>query len=131
MQTDEISRLLVSYLESGSAPNALFTDDVFLDFTLPHWRMQAQGLEDVLQSRRQGHPGPSHVPRWAAQPTPDGFVMELEERWVDAKSSWYCREVIIARLRGNSISRLSVYCTGDWDADRQAMHSKQVRLLEP
>jgi len=29
------------------------------------------------------------------------------------------------------ISELSVYCTGDWDAERQRLHAEQVRLLRP
>jgi hypothetical protein len=63
-------------------------------------------------------------------PTPEGFVMELEERWRDANGDWYCREAIIARVREGRIDRLAVYRTGDWDEARQATHAAQVRLLE-
>lgn len=122
---------LIAYLETGVAPDGLFTTDVFCDFTPPQWRVQARGLDDVLALRRHGHPAPGRVSRWSAQPTPSGFVMELEERWSDARGDWYCREAIVATLRGTSISRLAVYCTGDWNSDRQAAHAAQVTLLEP
>jgi hypothetical protein len=85
---------LIAYLETGGAATDPFTEDVFCDFTPPQWRIQAQGLQDVLAIRRRGHPEPGKVPRWTAQPTPEGFVMELEERWSDAKDDWYCREAI-------------------------------------
>ena len=55
---------------------------------------------------------------------------DLEERWQDTQGPWYCREAIVAALRGPSISRLVVYCTGDWNAERQAAHAAQVKLLE-
>lgn len=57
--------------------------------------------------------------------------MELEERWNDATGDWYCREAILAEVHGRSIRRLSIYCTGDWTAERQAAHAAQVTLLEP
>lgn len=128
---DEVASRFVAFLETGKPDPALFTPDVFLDFTLPQWRIQARGLEDVVGVRLHGHPGPGKVPRWSVAPTPTGFVMELEERWTDAKDDWYCREVVIAHVDGGSINRLSVYCTGDWDSARQALHSTQVQLLEP
>jgi hypothetical protein len=102
---------LIVYLETGEAATDLFT-------------------EDVLAIRRRGHPTPGKVPRWTAQPTPEGFVMELEERWSDAKGDWYCREAIVARVREGMIDRLAVYCTGDWDQPRQEAHAAQVSLLE-
>jgi hypothetical protein len=130
-QTKSLAASLISYLETGGAADGLFTDDVFCDFTPPHWRIQARGIKDVLAIRQRGHPDQGKVSRWSVLPTPDGFVMEVEERWSNAKSDWYCREAIIATLRGNSICRLAVYCTGDWDAERQAAHRQQVPLLEP
>ena len=126
-----VAERLVAYLETGTPAQAVFTDDVFLDFTMPCWRLQAEGLDAALALRRRGHPMPGHVPRWRVDPTPGGFVIELEERWTDADSDWYCREMMRAQLRGESICALSVYCTGDWDTKRQAEHRAQVRLSRP
>lgn len=129
--TQALAQRLVAYFETGHAASGLFTDDVFCDFSAPRWRLQARGLDEVLALRRRGHPGPGSVPRWHADPTPDGCVLEVEERWIDAQGDWYCREMIQVRLRGASIARLSVYCTGDRNAARQAEHRAAVSLLEP
>lgn len=126
-----VAERFVAYLETGTPAPALFTDDVFVDFTMPRWRLQAEGLDAALALRRRGHPAPGRVPRWRLDPTPGGFVIELEERWTDAGGDWYCREMMRAELRGESIRELSVYCTGDWDATRQAEHRAQVRLSRP
>jgi hypothetical protein len=126
---DATVQRLIGFLETGDADAALFTDDVFTDFTLPTWRLQAAGRADSVGLRLRGHPGPSRVVSHSVRPTPDGFVMELEERWSDAKDRWYCRECLIATLRGEAICELSVYCTGDWTLDRQKQHAQAVHLL--
>jgi len=126
----DVCARLIHFLETSEVPPDLFTEDVFCDFTPPLWRVQARGVADVVALRHRGHPGASQVTKSSVQPTPQGFVMELEERWQDTQGPWYCREAIVAALRGPSISRLVVYCTGDWNAERQAAHAAQVKLLE-
>ncbi|KFB68753.1 hypothetical protein [Candidatus Accumulibacter vicinus] len=126
---DELSKRFIRYLETGDEPQSVFAPDIFLDFTLPTWRIQAQGLRDVHDIRMRGHPTSGTVPRWSVLPTPNGFAMEAEERWTDSKGDWYCREAFFAEIREGKISRLAVYCTGDWDSARQASHRAQVTLL--
>ena len=36
---------LITFLETGQAPEGLFTADAFVDFAPPRWRLQAQGAE--------------------------------------------------------------------------------------
>lgn len=134
MDTDRIHAVaarFVRYLETGIADDGLFTPDVFCDFTLPRWRLQAEGREAALALRRRGHPGPGTVPRCRVDTTARGFVIELEERWHDAQGAWYAREMMRADLRGDAICELSVYCTGDWDAPRIAEHHAAVTLARP
>lgn len=127
---DAASRRFMQYLSTGEGAEAVFTDDVFLDFTPPLWRVQARGLADAHALRLRGHPGPGSVPRCTVHATASGFAMEAEEQWTDARGTWTCREAFFAELRGDRIARLSVYCTGDWDAARRATHREQVKLLE-
>lgn len=126
-----LAPLLVEFLESGEPPTGLFTGDVFCDFTLPHWRLQAQGLDEVVGLRRQGHPSSGTVPRWRADTFPGGFVIEFEERWHHDGQSWYAREMARADVVDGAISALSVYCTGDWDEARQRHHREHVSLIRP
>jgi hypothetical protein len=130
-QANAIAARFVHFLETGEPPAGLFTSDVFCDFTLPRWRLQAQGPAAVVALRKQGHPGPGIVPRWRCDPTPTGFLIEFEERWSQDGKDWYSREMARADLRGESICALSVYCTGDWDAAREAEHGRAVQLLRP
>jgi hypothetical protein len=81
--------------------------------------------------RLASHPSPGKVTRWRADPTPTGFVIELEEQWQQGGEPWYCREMFRADVIDESIALLSVYCTGDWDTRRRAEHAREVRLLRP
>lgn len=122
--------LLVRFLETGTPPAGLFTPEVFCDFTLPRWRLQAQGIPGLVELRRAGHPGPGQVLARRCDPTPTGFVLEVEEEWSNAGESWYARELFRADVAANGeISALSVYCTGDWDRSRRAQHAREVQLL--
>ena len=123
--------LLIAFLESGTPPDGLFDPDVFLDFTMPTWRLQALGVDDAVALRRAGHPAPGRVPRSRLDPTPTGFVLEVEETWADGGDSWYCRELFRADVGPTGITALSVYCTGDWSSARVAEHARAVPLIRP
>ncbi|WP_030274966.1 hypothetical protein [Streptomyces sp. NRRL B-24484] len=127
----ELADEFITFLETGAAPDGLFAPEVFVDFTMPQWRLQAQGVQDAVALRKAGHPGPSRVPRSRLDATATGFVLEVEEQWEQNRESWYCRELFRADVSDGSISRLSVYCTGDWDRARVAEHGRTVRLLQP
>lgn len=125
----ELAAKLVTFLETGAVPDGLFTPDVFVDFTVPQWRLQAQGVEDCTRLRRNGHPTASRVPRTRLDATDTGFVLEVEEEWEADGDTWYCRELIRADVSDGAISQLSVYCAGDWDSALVARHRETVTLL--
>ena len=122
---------LVSWLETERVPDGLFTDDVFCDFTVPTWRLQAQGVAAVVALRRTSHPAPGRVPRLRHDPTPTGFVLEWEEEWDEHGDHWYCREMLRAEIADGAVSALSVYCTGDWSSAQRARHAAEATLLRP
>lgn len=126
-----LSEKLVNFLETGTVADGLFRPDVFLDLTMPTWRVQATGAEELIAERKQGHPATGTVSRWRSDPTPTGFVFEFEERWDHEGQSWYSRELMRVEVTDGQIAELAVYCTGDWDSARRAEHAREVRLLRP
>jgi len=126
---NELAEKMIVFLETGVPPEGLFHPDVFCDFSLPQWRLQTQGVQDVVNLRKSGHSGPSTVTRWRADPTPHGFVLEFEERWDEGGVRWYAREFLRAEIADGSITELAVYCTGDWDEQQQGEHDRTVKLL--
>ena len=127
----ELAAKVISFLETGTPPQGVFTRDAFVDFTMPQWRLQGQGINDIVRLRTAGHPGPSRVPRSRFDATSTGFVLEVEEEWDQDGEPWYCRELLRADVADGAISQMSVYCTGDWDRAQVARHRATVHLLRP
>lgn len=121
----------VAFLETG-VTDGLFAPDVFADITLPHWRVQMEGAEDVIAGKLDLHPpgGRTRVEKVSA--AAHGFALKVEERWEDEGGRWYCREAFLCDLDDEGrITELSVYCTGDWDEAAVARHAEAVTLLRP
>ena len=127
----DLAQLLVTWLETGGRPDDMFAPGVFVDLTLPHWRMQAEGVEGTFRIREDSHPQLGQVRVEALDRTSRGFLLQFEERWEAEGQQWYCRELIHCIVTGGAISELIVYCTGDWDEAVQRRHAEQVRLLRP
>jgi hypothetical protein len=127
----ELAAKFIAFLETGTAPEGLFTPDAFCDFTPPQWRLQAQGAEDIARLRKAGHPSPGRVPRSRFDSTSTGFVLEVEEEWDQDGESWYCRELFRADVADGAIAQLTAYCTGDWDSAQVDRHRELVTLLRP
>jgi hypothetical protein len=121
----------ITFLETGTAPEGLFSPDAFCDFTMPQWRLQAQGAENVVRLRKSGHPATGRVPRSRFDITRTGFVLEVEEEWEQGGESWYCRELFRADVAEGAVAQVSVYCTGDWDRAQVERHRETVALLRP
>jgi hypothetical protein len=120
---------LIRWLETGRARSGLFAPDLFLDLSLPQWRVQGSTAEDAFAIRAQGHPTPGTVRVERVEVTGHGFTLEFEERWEQGGQHWYCREMIRADVVGDTIVEMSVYCTGDWDEAKQAEHAQAVHLI--
>jgi hypothetical protein len=58
-QMDELAAKVIRFLETGDVPDGLFRPDVFLDLTMPTWRVQTTSAEDLIAERKQGHPAPA------------------------------------------------------------------------
>ena len=130
-QADVLAGKIIRFLATGDVPEGLFRPDVFLDLSMPNWRIQTACAEDLIAVRKEGHPGPGTVTGWRADPTPSGFVLEFEERWNGEGQQWYAREMIRADVTDGAIAELTVFCTGDWDEARQAEHAAAVTLIRP
>jgi hypothetical protein len=127
----QLAEQLIEFLETGIAADGLFAPNLFTDFTMPTWRLQAGTAEGSIDLRRAGHPMVGQVPRSRLDLTERGFVLEVEEVWQHRGDDWYCRELFRADVVDGSIAELSVYCTGDWDSSRVAEHRAAVILLRP
>lgn len=121
----------VAFLETG-ATEGLFAPDVFADITLPHWRVQVHGADEMIAAKTGLHPPTGRTRVEKVQVAEHGYAVKVEERWEDGGQQWYCREAFLCDLDDEGrITELSVYCTGDWDEATVARHAEAVTLLRP
>lgn len=126
-----LARQFIDFLETGVAADGLFAPDMFTDFTMPLWRLQADTDQGAIALRAAGHPMVGRVPRHRLDLMEGGFVLEVEETWHADGDDWYCRELFRMDVVDGSIRELAVYCTGDWTSSRVAEHRAAVRLVRP
>jgi hypothetical protein len=129
--TSAVAADMIRWLETGTARPGLFAADLFLDLSLPQWRVQGGTADEAIAIRTEGHPFPGQVHVERVEQTGHGFTLEFEERWEQGGQNWYCREMIRADVAGDTIVELSVYCTGDWDEAKQREHAQAVHLIRP
>ena len=127
----DLAQELVTWLETGVRPVDMFAPHVFADLTVPHWRLQAEGVDGAFRTREDNHPQRGKVRVEALDRTSRGFLLQFEERWEAEGQQWYCRELMHCVVTDGRISELAIYCTGDWDEAVQRRHAEQVRLLRP
>jgi hypothetical protein len=124
-----LASALVHWLETGERPGDLFTDDVFVDLSLPQWRLQAVGPDAVFGLRETSHPHPGTVHVESVDQTARGFLLAFEERWEAEGQRWYSREMIHCVTHADRIAEFAIYCTGDWDEEVQRRHARGVSLV--
>jgi hypothetical protein len=126
----ELSERLADVFRTADVGDVL-TDDVFLDGHPPLWRFQLQG-RDTFAAWMQGYsPDGSDVTVVRTVPTVSGFVTELVGRHEEHGETITDRKIILCEVRENQISELTVYCSGDWDADLRARHAAEAPILRP
>lgn len=126
----ELSERLADVFRTAQATDVL-ADDVFLDGNPPEWRFQLQGRDtfDAWIKSFMPHGADTTVVRTI--PTVTGFVTEFTGRHDEDGREITDRKILLAEVRDGRIAELTVYCSGDWDADLRARHAAETQLLRP
>jgi hypothetical protein len=109
----------------------ILEDDVFLDGNPPLWRFQLQGRDcfDAWIKSFMPHGADTTVVRTI--PTVNGFVTEFVGRHEEHGEEITDRKILLAEVRGDRIAELTIYCSGDWNAELRARHAAETQLIRP
>ena len=126
----DLSERLADVFRTAEVGDVL-TEDVFLDGHPPLWRFQLQG-RDVFAEWLKGYT-PDGVETLVVRtvPTVSGFVTEFVGRHEENGEEMTDRKIVLCEVRGGQIAELTVYCSGDWDADLRVRHATETVLLRP
>jgi ketosteroid isomerase-like protein len=127
---DGLSERLANVFRTADVGD-VFTEDVFLDGHPPLWRFQLQGIE-TFAAWLVGY-APEGVDTTVVRTiaTESGFVTELTGHHQEDGQEMTDRKIVLCEVRDGRISELTIYCSGDWDADLRARHAAETTLLRP
>ena len=126
----ELSERLADVFRTADVGDAL-TEDVFLDGHPPLWRFQLQGRDNLADWYRSYAPDGCETTVINVIPTATGFVTEFVGQHTEDGDVVTDRKVLICQVSGAQITELTIYCSGDWDAELRARHAAEATLLRP
>ena len=126
----ELSERLADVFRTADAGDVL-ADDVFLDGHPPLWRFQLQG-RDAFDAWLKGFmPDGADTTVVRTIPTVTGFVTEFAGRHQEDGEEITDRKILLVEVRGGRIAELTIYCSGDWNAELRARHAAETQLIRP
>ena len=126
----ELSEALADVFRTAEAGHVL-ADDVFLDGNPPLWRFQLQGRAAVDTWIKSFMPHGADTTVVRTIPTVTGFVTEFIGRHDDGRENITDRKILLAEVRAGRIAELTIYCSGDWNAELRAQHARETELIRP
>ena len=129
-EAQELSERLADVFRTAEVGDVL-SPDVFLDGHPPLWRFQLQG-RDVFAAWLKGY-SPDGVETTVARtvPTVSGFVTELVGCHHEHGDPITDRKIVLCEVRDGHIAEMTIYCSGDWNAELRARHTAETTLIRP
>ena len=129
-EAQELSERLADVFRTADV-GEVFTEDLFLDGHPPYWRFQLQGRDQFAAWLAGYAPAGTEVDVARTVPTASGFVTELTGRHEEDGAEMTDRKIVLCEVRDGRVSELTIYCSGDWDADLRARLAAETTLLRP
>jgi ketosteroid isomerase-like protein len=126
----ELSERLADVFRTTDVGDVL-AEDVFLDGHPPLWRFQLQGRDSFATWLHGYSPDGAEIAVVRTIPTVTGFITEFTGRHEEHGEEFTDRKILLCEVRGGRIAELTVYCSGDWDAELRARHAAEARILRP
>jgi ketosteroid isomerase-like protein len=126
----ELSERLADVFRTAAAGDVL-SDDIFLDGHPPEWRFQLQGREAFDAWIKSFMPDGADTTVVRTIPTVTGFVTEFVGQHTGDGEEITDRKILLAEVRDGRVAELTVYCSGDWNAELRARHAAETELMRP
>ncbi|MEY2426270.1 MAG: hypothetical protein QOI61_1842 [Actinomycetota bacterium] len=124
----DLSERLADVFRTTKVSDVL-ADDVFLDGHPPFWRFQVQGRDNFAAWYVSFAPEGVDTTVVRTVPTATGFVTEFTGRHTSDGEEITDRKILLCEVSDGRISELTVYCSGDWNAELRARHAAETTLI--
>ena len=126
----ELSERLADVFRAAQS-NDVLAEDVFLDGHPPLWRFQLQGRDTFDAWIKSFMPDGAATTVVRTIPTVTGFVTEFVGSHEEEGREITDRKILLAHVQDGRIAELTIYCSGDWDAELRARHAAETQLIRP
>jgi len=130
LKTTNVIDALLHAIETADVTTELFTDDAVLDATVPNWRFEVRGRDDVTEQLRDWFADPGNFETVRREPLPHGELVEFTLHWNENGIPHACHQAHILELSDGRISRDTAFCGGRWPADLLARMAASSYLQE-
>jgi ketosteroid isomerase-like protein len=124
----ELSERLADVFRTADVDDVL-ADEVFFDGHPPLWRFQLRGRDAFSHWLKGYTPHGAETTVVRTIPTATGFVSELVGRRDEEGEEMTDRKIVLCEVRAGRIAELTVYCSGDWNAELRARHAAETELI--
>src|SRR3954451_17966800 len=105
LKTTNVIDALLHAIETADVTTELFTDDVVLDATVPNWRFEVRGRDDVTEQLRDWFADPGHFETVRREPLPHGELVDFTLHWNENGIPHACHQAHILELSGGGVTR--------------------------
>jgi hypothetical protein len=114
------------------AADGIFAPDAFFDLLPPMWRFQFAGPGTAFAAQlRSIAEGPFQIESVRTGPPAPGFVTEPIETQHTPTGAVVARRLHLCEVRDGSITAVTTYCNGGWDAELRERHAAEAPMLRP
>ena len=126
--TEQLSEALAEAFRTADVGD-VFTDDIFLDGHPPFWRFQLEGIDTFAAWLRDYSASRPRVHVVRTIPTANGFVAEHFSEHDEDGKLMSGRKLLLCAVREGRVSEMTVFCSGDWDAELRARQAAEAPML--
>ena len=110
---DAIEELLTG-IQAGQVPSAVFEDDAVLDATVPNWRWTTRGAPAVQAELARWYADPGSFQDLRRTPIAGGELVEFTLTWEEGGVPHMVHQAHILRLREGRVASDTAFCGGRW-----------------
>ena len=125
---DAVDQFLEAVTTASMAQCDVFAEDVHLDATVPNWRFDADGAEDVRSELAGWYADPGHFEELHRTPMAGGELVEFTLCWEERGIPHACHQAHVLQLDGGRIHSDRVWCGGRWPASLLAEMGDATRI---
>ena len=104
---------------------------IFYDINVPEWRFQMQGVDAVNDWMKAELPNGSRVPSWRSDPTAEGVLVEIEQRYDSDGVEISSRNLHRLEVRDGKVTEWTMYCTGEWSPELRERQAQEAPMFRP